>query len=76
MFARVGVGKIISSSNFEFSLQNANVRGYGINDECSLLVHSRRDIDLSERDMSCELGKRVDVRYFPKELGTDDCSGK
>lgn len=37
-----------------------------------LLVDSRGYIDLSERNMSCELGKRIDVRDFPEELGADD----
>ena len=38
----------------------------------SLLVDSRRYIDLSEWHMSRELRQRVDVRDFPEELGTND----
>ena len=38
------------------------------------LIDSRGYIDLSERDMSCEFGKRIDIRDFPEELGTYDCT--
>jgi len=38
------------------------------------LVDSRGYINLSEWDMSCEFGERIDVRDFPEELGAYDCT--
>ena len=75
MFARVGVGRIISLSNLEFSLQRqmseAATRNLG---NLLSLIDSRGYVDLSEWDMSCELGERIDVRDFPEELGAYDCA--
>jgi hypothetical protein len=78
IFARVGVGRTISRSSFEFSLQRPTQETmkrtppetYG---ERFLLIDRRGYVDLSERDMSCEFGERIRVRDLPEELGADDC---
>ena len=59
MFARVGVGRTISFSNFEFSLQKKTkvIRDNEIHTNLKhkyLLIDSGRYIDLGERDMSRE----------------------
>ena len=41
-----------------------------------LLIDRRWYVDLSERDMSCELGERIRVRDLPEELWADDCPRK